>query len=377
MTVKATKETRRLERAVFLLCALLVSLFFSQEIADAQTPPYPPSAFILGINWDFSTHSTAAPGSDNWSVTWADDGELYTAYGDGWGFNPQVSSKLSLGFAKVLGSPPIFSGVNIRSSSGEQTGNGPSGKKASGMLMVDGTLYLWVRNADNNGKQCQLAWSNDHANTWVWNNWKFTEFGYCAFLNYGQNYAGARDQYVYMYSPNTPSAYAETDQVILTRVPKNDISDRNAYEFFKGLDTNGNSTWTSDITQRGSVFEFPGGSNRLDVTYNAPLGRYLMTMRSRARAGGLNQFSIYDAPEPWGPWTTVYYTEQWKGGVFDTGSGGWGESQHIPTKWISPDGKIFHLVSAGGDSFSVMKATLTTVMPLSILEPPKNLRVNP
>jgi len=37
MMVKATKENRRLKRAVFLLCALLVSLLFSQEIADAQT----------------------------------------------------------------------------------------------------------------------------------------------------------------------------------------------------------------------------------------------------------------------------------------------------------------------------------------------------
>jgi len=360
MTVKTTKENRRLERAVFLLCALLVSLPFFQEIVDAQTPPYPPSTFIVGINWDFSTRSTEAQGSDNWSITWADDGELYTAYGDGRGFDPKVSSKLSLGFAKVLGSPPNFSGVNIRSSSGEQMGNGASGKKASGMLMVDGTLYMWVRNADNNGKQCQLAWSNDHANTWAWNNWKFTELGYCAFLNYGQNYAAARDQYVYMYSPNTASAYVETDQVILTRVPKNKISDRNAYEFFKGLDTNGSSTWTSDISQRGSVFDFPGGSHRLDVTYNAPLGRYLMTMRSfAALAGGLNQFSIYDAPEPWGPWTTVYYTEQWQGSVLDKSNGGWGDAQHIPTKWISPDGKTFHLVFAGDDSFSVMKATLT------------------
>ncbi len=102
-----------------------------------------------------------------------------------------------------------------------------------------------------------------------------------------------------------------------------------------------------------------------------------MTMRSQAHKGGLNQFSIYDAPEPWGPWTTVFYTEQWQGGVLSTGNGGWGESQHIPTKWISPDGKTFHLVFAGDDSFSVMKATLTTATALSIPEPPLNLRVNP
>ena len=74
-------------------------------------------------------------------------------------------------------------------------------------------------------------------------------------------------------------------------------------------------------------------------------------MRSRAQNGGLDQFSIYEAPEPWGPWSTVFYTENW-----DTDPG---EVQHIPSKWISGDGNTIYLVFAGNDSFSVRKATLT------------------
>jgi hypothetical protein len=45
-------------------------------------------------------------------------------------------------------------------------------------------------------------------------------------------------------------------------------------------------------------------------------------------AGGL---AIYDALEPWGPWTTVFVTKQW-----DVGPG---ETASFPTKWISGDGK--------------------------------------
>lgn len=101
----------------------------------------------------------------------------------------------------------------------------------------------------------------------------------------------------------------------------------------------------------------------MDVTYNGPIGRYLMTMRSRAKNGGRNQFSIYDAPEPWGPWTTVYYTENWEGSVLSKSSKGWGESQHIPSKWISADGKTFYLVFSGDDSLSVRQATITVPMP--------------
>ena len=54
-----------------------------QPIAAA---PYPPSRMIEGITWHWETHRTAAPGSDLWPVTWAADGHLYTAWGDGGGF---------------------------------------------------------------------------------------------------------------------------------------------------------------------------------------------------------------------------------------------------------------------------------------------------
>src|SRR5207245_10174055 len=60
-------------------------------------------------------------------------------------------------------------------------------------------------------------------------------------------------------------------------------------------------------------------------------------------------FGIYDAPEPWGPWTTVTYTEAW-----DVGPG---ESSSFPTKWMSGDGRTAHLVFSGDDCFSVRQAT--------------------
>ena len=315
--------------------------------------PYEHSKSITSLIWaDASTIVHQAAGSDNWPITWADDGEQYTAYGDGWGFEPKVPNKLSLGFCRVSGGPP-GDGVNIRSATGEQIGDGRSGKKASGMLSVKGTLYMLVRNANNNGQQSQLAWSSDHGSTWTWSAWKFAELGYPCFLNFAQDYAGARDGYVYVYSPDTPSAYNETDTVVLARVPIESITDRNAYEFYSGVDASGDPEWSGDIRQRKAMFTFPGGCNRIDVTYNAPLACYLLVMRSRAQSGGKDQFSIYDAPEPWGPWTTVFYTEDW-----DVDPG---ESAHIPAKWISADGKTCHLVFAGSDSFAVRQFTLTAV----------------
>ncbi len=332
------------------LSTLILALLAASAVAQ-QEPPYPMSTIITGLTWaDATTIVHQATGSDNWPITWADDGEQYTAYGDGWGFDPKVPAKLSLGFARISGGPP-GTGTNIRSASGEQKGDGHSGKKASGMLMVEGILYMLVRNANNNGEQSQLAWSSDYAVTWNWSSWKFAEFGYPCFLNFGRNYAGARDDYVYVYSPDTPSAYNATDTIVLARVPKQSVTIKTAFEFFSGFDANSNPTWSSDIKQRKAVFTFPGGCNRIDVTYNTPLKRYLLVTRSRARAGGKNQFSIYDAAEPWGPWTTVFYTENW-----DVDAG---ESAHIPSKWISTYGKTCYLVFAGSDSFAVREFTLT------------------
>ena len=340
----------------------IVSTIFIDSLSE-QPSAYPASTIITGLQWaPANTIVRGAQGSDNWPVTWADDGDLYAAYGDGWGFSTDTtfSTKLSLGYARVSGPPTAFVGVNIPSPTGEQPrGDGRNGKKPSGLLMVDSILYQWVRNANNSGKECELAWSADHASVWTWSSWRFAEFGYCAFLNFGANYAGARDGYVYMYSPDSPDAYVETDNLILTRVPEDQITDRGAYEFYAGLDGANNPIWTADIESRQPILTFAGAVNRVSATYHPVLGRYLITLRSRAFNGGLNQFSIFEADEPWGSWSAVYYTENWEGNPTSALQAEWGDAQNIPAKWLSPDGKELFLVFAGDDSFAVRQATLT------------------
>jgi len=167
---------------------------FNPVMEAIDGSPYPASPVIQGIEWaPVETIIRRASGSDNWPITWADDDNLYTAYGDGWGFEPKTEQKLSLGIAKIAGSPPDFKGINVRTKSGERLGQGAKGAKASGMLMVDGVLYMLVRNTGNS----QLAWSTDHGKSWTWSDWKFTtSFGAPTFLNFGRNYSGARDDFV-------------------------------------------------------------------------------------------------------------------------------------------------------------------------------------
>ena len=331
-----------------------IEQYLFNPVMDAIVdPPYPPSPVVKKIAWALTGEIIRkASGSDNWPITWADDDNQYAAYGDGWGFEPKTKEKLSLGIAKINGSPPDFSGTNIRSETGERFGQGNEGAKASGMLCVDGVLYMLVRNTSNS----QIAWSVDHGKNWTWCDWKFTtSFGAPTFLNFGKNYAGARDDYVYIYSHDSDSAYEPADRFVMARVSKNEIRNRTSYKFFKGLDGTRQPVWTENITKRGAVFINPGKCYRSGISYNAGLKRYLWCQvlpfskdgRGPRFQGG---FGIYDAPQPWGSWTTVFHTKEW-----DIGPG---ETSSFPTKWMSTDGKTCHLLFSGDDCFSVRKAEL-------------------
>jgi hypothetical protein len=210
-------------------------------------------------------------------------------------------------------------------------GDGPAGAKASGLLMVDGNLYLWARNSGN----AQLAWSDDRSRTWHWEFRLENSFGSPAFLQYGRNYAGARDQYVYVYSQDGPSAYEPSDGLVLARVPKDRIRRGEAYEFFSHLDSSGRPNWTAGIRRRGHVFTFPAHCQRVGAVYNPFCKLYLLSL-GFDQAGG---WGIFDAAEPWGPWTTAFFTR-------DCGLGNT-HDYRLPSKWVGNGGRRMLLVFSG------------------------------
>ncbi|MHC4241674.1 MAG: hypothetical protein ACYS3N_10440 [Planctomycetota bacterium] len=343
-------------RAVINFAVFLILPMFS--VIATASPPYPPSNVIKKIVWaPVDTITRKAAGGDNWPITWADDDAIYTTWGDGWGFEPKVTNKLSMGFARIIGEPGNFTGTNIRSPA-EQLGGGRSGRKGWGIISVDSVLYLLMGHADRKGGQAQLAWSHDHARTWTFVNWKFMQFGLMGFVNYGKDYKGARDNYVYSYSHDGPLADTPADHFILMRVPKNRITEQGSWEFFERIDEASHAVWTSDPKRRGAVFYHTDSCLRSAITYNAPLRRYLWWQQIPAPKGSTDRgdtrfeggFAVYDAPQPWGPWSTAFYTERW-----DVGPGEHGD---FPAKWISENGRELYLVFSGNDCFSVRKATL-------------------
>jgi len=344
------------------LIALALAPLASTHAAE-PVAPYPPSPVIRSFDWDpADTIRRAAKDGDNWPVTWSDDGALYTTWGDGTGFPPRTDRKLSCGFARVTGGPTDFAGENIRTTA-EQLGDGRQGLKGWGILSIDGVLWLWFGHADQRGGAARLAWSKDRGKNWTLADWTFPEFGLIGFINYGKDYAGGPDDVVYCYSHDGPLADTPADRFILMRAPRTRLAERAAWEFYAGKTPEGVVRWSADINDRQAAFEHKDACLRSAITWNAGLGRYLWWQAIPQPAGHRDRgdtrfeggFGIYDAPEPWGPWTTAYFTPKW-----DVGPGEHGD---FPSAWMTDNGRRLYLVFSGEDAFSVRGARLQTVAP--------------
>ena len=375
------------------LFVLICFLFLTQPVTEAfSASPYPPSPVIADITWDQSTFHRTGHGSDIWAPTWASDGHMYSAWGDGDGFAPgtcpyKSECYSSLGVARIVGPPENFIGTNVWGEPGYAEHTANIDGKAGGFVSVDGVMYMfWGPGSEWNAiANTYLSWSNDLSASWQSNGTKFFSatadgFGPPVILNYGQDYEGARDNFMYLYSTDFSSGKGGTFvDVDMARVHKDQIKDRSKYEFYKGLDGNGNPIWTKDVHERQPVFSDPnGGAWASAVSYNPVIDRYLMVVTNGyPRPNPFGGIGIFDAPEPWGPWTTAYYDTSFLGST--TLFGG-----HIPTKWISPDGKSFYLVFSGygsiaQDAYQQIKGEIQLVEPDDGLPPetPKNFQFVP
>jgi len=325
---------------------------------ECPEPPYPASTLIARMDWDEEPVRIGFDGvGDNWPTTWGDDDINYTTYGDGRGFGGEKlprESSLSLGFARVHGHPPHHWGEDLKTDADVPVGWGENGIKSSGLLMVDSVLYLFVRNykVDGDWRHSRLAWSIDKGKTWKWADWYFSDsFGCPDFVQCGKNYDQAKDEYVYIVSQDSNSAYDYTRHLVMARVPITAITDRRRYEFFAGTDSAGNPIWTPEIADRKPIFTDGRGVFRVGITYNPPLKRFfLATSHWVADWPGprkhTSALGVFEASNPWGPWATVYYDDWWLGDKTCF-------HHKFPAKYISADGlEMWCLFSGQGGNYT-------------------------
>jgi hypothetical protein len=345
-----------------LAMMLLVDLCLTLSASQAEPPAYPHSAVIKKITWHLGSLVSAAPGSDLWPVTWGPDGHIYTSWGDGGGFGGTNSDgRVSMGFARIEGAPENYVAINVNGGrNGQHPASFPSKGKTGGIVFVDGVLYAWLNRQDGTWPSVNhlLIWSDDSAASWKQAPWMWPKgkgnFKPNTFLQFGKDYTGARDDYVYFYGRNE-MAWAQGTHGYLGRVHRAKLKARDTYEFFAGLGADNTPIWSSDANDRKPHFTDPTGVEGIQVIYNVAIKRYLLT----AHRGDQGTLGIFDAPEPWGPWTTVAYYDNW---LDLKGTGAKREMLfvNIPTKWISADGKTLWVIFTGGlDRFNMVRASLS------------------
>lgn len=347
----------------------------------AQTTPYPQSSTITGLSFDWSTHRRLAQGSDNWPITWADDGHQYTSWGDGGGFSGTDDlGRESLGVARMEGPASNYTGYNRYGGVDQEFSSSIEGK-SYGIISISGTLYMWVSPGSdtNNYSQTRLYYSTNHGGTWSSSNVLWTQSQGVilpTILQYGQDYAGARDGYVYSYFINLKKSgglgIQTPGELTLARVSVQNILDQESYEWFSGMSV-GSPTWSSNISQRQPVFRDANGVGwTIAASYNAGLRRYLLTTEHSSSFQG--KFGCFDSAEPWGPWTTVSYMNSFGSPTVSSDTFFW----NFSNKWMGQDGKQFVMVFSGinsNDSWNTVQGQFSTTADKIPPAPPSGLRV--
>ena len=354
------------------LIAIVTATAVGEIDSFAGEPPYPHSVVIDSIEWHWETLTNGAIGSDLWPVTWGPDDNIFTSWGDGGGFGGSDSDgRVAMGFGRIEGTPEHWRGFNINGGKNpEHPASFPRKGKTSGVAFVDGTLYACVNLQDGKWPDVHhvIAWSTDAGATWTKAQWMFDKgpgsFQPATFLQFGKDYHGLPEPlegFVYLYGSFQPSAGAKNERQCLARVPRNKLRERAAYQFFRGAAAAGKPMWSADAAKAQPIFADRNGSGIGSVVYVPALKRYLLTSYHE----GPGQLGVFDAPNPWGPWTTVAYYEDWG----RMGVKGEGLTCSFPQKWMSADGltlwAIFAVYGDGAktginahDRFNLIKTTL-------------------
>ena len=180
-----------------------------------------------------------------------------------------------------------------------------------------------------------------------------------ATVQFGQGYTGLPSlldstQFYYTYikanATDTGASAAATD-VYLCRAPRSTWNDKTTYQCVTAIDGSNTPTWGPFVNRLSVFHDATGFIAYFQMSYNPGIGRFIA-----ADVSGVNQniVGIFDAPAPWGPWTTLYYSATFVDSSEVV-------MPHVPTTYTSADGLTMYLVYSGQnfDSMNFVKMTLT------------------
>ncbi len=307
----------------------------------------PRSEVISGFEWTGERigYPDAAVKGDTYPMTWADDDHIYTSAGDPlWG---ETSDGLDV--EKFAGGPTDYQITKLNHMN-EYTGWGGNGPKPSGMICVQGVLYLAFQNLrrcrqgpysliSQHGSDAHIVYSTAKGQWWVPALPTISEpmfpghrFGGPAFINFGKNNTNARDEFVYAVSSDQ---WDNGSNLRLGRVPADSIMRRAAWQWVCAWHPDGQPAWSYELDEAIPVLSLHRWMGLPEMVYLAGIKRYLLlTWRLRGDFSPTEgtDLVIFESPEPWGPFRLVHFEEHWEGQAFNP------YAPRLPLKWLNSDG---------------------------------------
>lgn len=341
-----------LKMVVTVACVIVAGRW---HVTDGAERPVP-----TGIRLDKTVFRSGGHG-DNWCMTWAADGDVYTSMCDGYGWldkdgkKPNWQNNQIIRLSGVPGTSTFraapLAGAPDYSRSGQSDiiridplpagdslqdfpGKNPLARLtwtwyAYGIVSIDGNLYQFISHtAEKIGgfgwfDGVQLIWRPKGAVRWQ--RWNGTDahdkdrwlvgsggnqllfhnepdyaFAFISVVQFGQDYRENKDGYVYLYSPE---GRRKAHHLNLARVRKEHLLERTKWEYFVRHTNNGGADWVAgDISQRGDAHLFPGGwgfySWLPSVIWNEKLGLFIMACAGTQRPGTGDPLETYMHHEP-------------------------------------------------------------------------------
>jgi len=316
----------------------------------------PKSEVIKGFKWleDRIPYPEKDIKGDTYPMTWAADDEIYTSSGDPlWG-----ESINGLDLEKFSGGPTDYKITKYNEMS-DYTGWGGAGQKPSGMICVDGMVYLAFQNLlhgqipphsvkSQPGCDAHIVFFNPKWNQ-VFPSIKAikepmfpgSRFGGPAFINFGKNNENARDEFVYAVSSDQ---WDNGSNVRLGRVPKQHIANVQMWQFLCAFDKDGNPAWHSSLDEAIPVLSIHRYIGMPEMVYLKKINRYLFLtwhLKDDFNPEEGTDLLILEAPEPWGPFSLVHHEELWEGKETTP------YCPRIPLKWMEADGVTGYMQFSG------------------------------
>jgi hypothetical protein len=318
----------------------------------------PKSSIFAGLEWTGPrvSYPKLEIRGDTYPITWADDNELYASSGD-----PQWGETIDgLDIERFDGATPDKLTIIKVNHMNDYTGWGGDGPKPTGMICVDGVIYLAFQNMLRSKKaphSIQSQHGSDASIVYSCNKgWLFFtprlpniekpmfpgyKFGGPAFLQHGKNNQDARDDFVYAISSDQ---WDNGSNLRLGRVPKGSIMESWTWQWVCAFDREGNPAWTNKLDDAIPVLSIHRWLGCPEMVWLPKLKRYLLlSWRLHADFSPTDgtDLIVLESPNPWGPFSLVHFEEYWEGKDFNP------YCPRVPMKWVSDDNLSGHLLFSG------------------------------